>query len=169
VVRAGDERRFLLCRIGPVIGALALEHVRETLRPLPIAPLAGVPEFVLGCSILRGQAVPVVDACRLVGRAPSASPHRFISLKLGDRTAALAVDAVLDVRALPAEVLAQAPALLRGSDADVVSQIGTLDATLLLVLEAARLVPEDIFAAVEQRGASAWQSGALESQSGASA
>ncbi|HEX3847320.1 MAG TPA: chemotaxis protein CheW [Steroidobacteraceae bacterium] len=155
MVGSGDERRFLLCRIGSAIGALALEHVRETLRPLPVVPLAAVPDFVLGCTILRGRAVPVVDARRLAGQPASQPPTRFVSLKLDDRTAALAVDAVLDVRPLPTALLADVPALLRAADAELVSRIGTMDSALLLVLEAARLVPEDAFSAIERRGGAA--------------
>ena len=149
---SGEERNFLLCRMGSVIGALALEHVRETLRPLPIAPLAGVPAFVLGCSILRGDPVPVIDACRLLGQEPSSAPARFIALNLEQRTAALAVDAVLDVRPLPPEVLTQVPALLTSSDTELVRSVGAVDSSLLVVLESARLVPEAAFASIERHG-----------------
>jgi purine-binding chemotaxis protein CheW len=155
VIETGEERSFLLCRMGSVIGALALEHVRETLRPLPIAPLAGVPVFVLGCAILRGDPVPVIDACRLLGQEGSGAPARFVSLRLEGRAAVLAVDAVLDVRPLPREVLAQVPALLRGSDADLVRAIGAVDSSLLVMLESARLVPEEAFASIERERSAA--------------
>jgi purine-binding chemotaxis protein CheW len=152
---------FLLCRIGSRIGALALEDVRETMRPLPIEPMSGMPPFVLGLAIIRGFPTPVVDAGRLVGSAASPSsivspsPARFVSLKLGERTAALSVDAVLDVRSLPAETLSAIPPLLCGEDAELVSIIGALDAKLLLVLEAARLLPDSVWRAFDASGPSA--------------
>jgi purine-binding chemotaxis protein CheW len=68
---------------------------------------------------------------------------------VGVRTAALAVDAVLEIRALPAGMLANIPSLLQEAGASLVSLIGTLDAQLLLVLEAARLVPESAWNAIE--------------------
>jgi purine-binding chemotaxis protein CheW len=121
----------------------------------------GTPPFVLGLAIIRGFATPVVDAGRLIGPStlPSApiasrSPARFVSLKLSERTVALAVDAVLDVRSLPAEMLSSIPALLLGGDAELVSVIGALDAKLLLVLEAARLVPDSAWSAIRAAGVS---------------
>jgi purine-binding chemotaxis protein CheW len=156
-----ENNRFLLCRIGARIGALALEDVRETMRPLPIEPLMGTPPFVLGLAIIRGFPTPVVDAASLIGPSTSSSPilspspARFVSLKLGERTAALAVDAVLDVCSLPSETLSNIPPLLLGGDAQLVSVIGALDSKLLLVLEAARLVPDSVWTAIKAQGACA--------------
>ncbi len=156
-VRGNDL--FLLCRIGSRIGALAVKDVRETMRPLPIEPLTGTPPFVLGVAIVRGSAVPVIDAGRLLdpSSAPITSPSsaRFVSLELGDRTAVLAVDAVLDVRSLAPGILAQIPPLLRGAGKELVSMIGALDTQLLLVLEAARLVPDSVWSEIKGAGASA--------------
>jgi purine-binding chemotaxis protein CheW len=153
---------FLLCRIGLRIGALAVGDVRETMRPLPIEPLTGTPVFVLGVAIVRGSAAPVIDAGRLLD--PSALPFaaitspsaaRFVSLKLGDRTAVLAVDAVLEVRSLEAGILARIPPLLCKTGEEPVSSMGALDAQLLLVLEAARLVPDSVWSEIKAAGASA--------------
>ena len=170
MIGAGGNDLFLLCRIGSRIGALAVKDVRETMRPLPIEPLTGTPPFVLGVAIVRGSAVPVIDAGRLLDPSadPSADPAasssaaaispsaaRFVSLELGDRTAVLAVDAVLDVRSLAAGMPAQIPPLLRGAGKELVSTIGALDTQLLLVLEAARLVPDSVWSEIKGAGASA--------------
>jgi purine-binding chemotaxis protein CheW len=72
---------------------------------------------------------------------------------LGERTAALAVDAVLDVRSVSSQILASTPPLLREAGASVVSVIGALDTRLLIVLEAARLVPDSVWSAMEIPGA----------------
>jgi purine-binding chemotaxis protein CheW len=160
--RAEENDRFLLCRIGSRIGALAIKDVRETMRPLPIEPLTGTPPFVLGVTILRGFPTPVVDAGRLLCPSvlpstpiTSPTPARFVSLKLGERTAVLAVDAVLDVRFLPTGVLADIPPLLHEGGDELVSVIGALDTKLLIVLEAARLVPDSVWNAINATGASA--------------
>jgi len=162
MTRARQDDPFLLFRIGSRIGALAVGDVRETMRPLPIEPLTGTPAFVLGVAIVRGSAAPVIDAGRLLD--PSALPFaattspsaaRFVSLKLGDRTAVLAVDAVLEVRSLEAGILARIPPLLSKAEEEPVSSIGALDAQLLLVLEAARLVPDSVWSEIKAAGASA--------------
>ena len=143
----GDDR-FLLCRIGSCIGALAVKDVRETMRALPIEPLSGAPSFVLGLAIVRGSPTPVIDAGRLLGSS-SSSAARFISLKLEERAAVLAVDEVLDIRTLPKGILVDAPPLLRDADQPLVSVIGALDAKLLVVLEAARLVPDSVWSSIK--------------------
>jgi len=162
MILAKESDLFLLCRIGSAFGALAVKDVLETMRPLPIEPLAGTPPFVLGLAMIRGLPTPVIDAGRLLNPlalafSPTAPPppSRFVSLKLGDRTVSLAVDAVLDVRSLAAGILAEMPPLLREAGEELVSAVGALDGQLLLVLEAARLVPESVWTAIEASGASA--------------
>ena len=44
-----------------MLAALPLEHVVETMRPLPVEPLGDAPRFILGLSIVRGEPIPVVD------------------------------------------------------------------------------------------------------------
>jgi purine-binding chemotaxis protein CheW len=150
-----ENVRFLLCQIGSVIGALALDHVQEVMRPLPIGPLDATPTSVLGVAIIRGMPTPVIDAGRLLGVISLPTAPRFVLLKLGERRAALAVDAVLDVRSVPPGTLADVPPLLRDTKSEHVSAIGALDEELLVVLEAARLVPESVWHAMNVSGATA--------------
>jgi purine-binding chemotaxis protein CheW len=155
LIGSEENDRFLLCQVGSRIIALALISVGETMRPLPIEPLNGMPPFVLGLAVIRGIAIPVIDAGRLLSPSTSVcsgTAARFVTLRLGERTTALAVDAVLDVRSLTRAALTQVPPLLRDSQAEL-SSIGALDAELLLVLQAARLVPEMVFSAIGPSGA----------------
>ena len=138
----------LLCRVDTRLCALPLESVIETTRPLPIEPMAGTPDFVLGLSVLRGAPVLIVDAGRLL-RGKQSLPTRFVMLRVGKRRVGLAVDGVLGVRAVDSATLEELPPLIRSADADVVSTVGTLDAELLLILRAARIVPEGLFASIE--------------------
>ena len=162
MIRADEHDRFLLCCIGSRIGALALRDVKETMRPLPVEPLAGAPPFVRGLATIRGFPTPVVDVGRLLSPSESsitpklsASLARFVSLELGERKAALAVDAVLGVRSVPSGVLLNIPPLLQEACASMISVVGVLDARLLLVLETARLVPDSTWSAMEVPGAAA--------------
>jgi purine-binding chemotaxis protein CheW len=132
----------LICRVRKRLCALPLEHVIETLRPLPIEPVAGAPSIVLGLAVIRGIPLPVVDAGRLFGEEES-QPERFVTLVVGARRIALAVDSVLGVRAVMQDSLHALPPLLREADDGVVTAIGLLDAELLLVLRTARLLPEE--------------------------
>jgi purine-binding chemotaxis protein CheW len=157
MVQAGPGASLvLLCRVGARLCGVPLEHVAETMRPLPADPVAGMPGFVLGLSVIRGAPVPVVDAfALLVGDAAGSvhpQPGRFVTLNVGTRTAALAVDEVLGVRGLPSEALADLPPLLSLAGRDVVDAVGMLDAELLLILSGARLVPAAVWQALDAGG-----------------
>jgi purine-binding chemotaxis protein CheW len=144
------ENGLLLCRVLTRMCALPLDHVQETMRPLPVAPMSGVPSFVRGVAVIRGLATPVVDGgSLLVGRACDAT--RFVTLKTGRRTVALAVDDVIGVRDLPPTTVEDLPPLLHEAGSGLISAIGTLDRDLLLVLRTARLVPESVWDALDAR------------------
>jgi purine-binding chemotaxis protein CheW len=126
--------------------ALPVADVIETMRPLPTNPLAGVPAFVLGVSVVRGHAVPVVDLGVLSGAGESGTARRFVFMRSGRHGVVTTVEAVLGVRQLDAGDLQAPPPLLRDASTDVVESIGVLDDRLLLVLRASHLVPEELWA-----------------------
>jgi purine-binding chemotaxis protein CheW len=145
-----QERRelALICRVRGLLCALPLEHVEETMRPLTVEPIAGVPSFLQGLAVVRGSVVPVVDAASLFSGEAS-RPTRFVTVKAGHRRVALAVDAVLGIRTIPSGSLDALPRLFQDAALDAASAVGTLDSELMLVLRGARLVPEHIWATVE--------------------
>lgn len=144
-----ERREFsLLCRVGDLLCALPLEHVEETMRPLPVEAIAGAPSFVRGLAVVRGAPIPVVDAASLISGVAS-HPTRFVTVKTGSRRIALAVDAVVGVVEIPPSSLDAFPLLFQDASLDVISAIGTLDAELLVVLRSTCLIPEELWAVLE--------------------
>lgn len=140
----------LLVRAGGRVCALPLPQVIETLRPLPAAPLAGLPDFVRGAAVVRGAAIPVVDLAAFLGLEAPAAPSRFVLVRCGPRAAALAVDAVWGVASLEGVERAATP-LLGAADGGAVEALGALDGELLVQLQAARIVPDDAWRAISGR------------------
>ena len=137
---------LLICRVGTRLCGIPLEHVVETMRPLPLEPLSHLPAFVAGISLIRGLPTPVLDAQRLLGGDAELAAHqRYVAIRLGARRAALAVDAVVGVRHVAESQLAELPALLREPRNELVLALGTLDRELLVVLERSRLLPESVW------------------------
>jgi purine-binding chemotaxis protein CheW len=145
-----QERRglSLLCRVGELLCALPLERVEEAMRPLPVEAIAGVPAYVRGLAVIRGTPIPVVDAASLL-TGDASHPTRFVTVKTGSRRIALAVDAVVGVVEIPRGSLEPLPLLFQSASLDAISAIGTLDGDLLLVLQSARLIPEELWAVLE--------------------
>ena len=140
----GQSGFDVLCRVGSCICAIPVEHVAETMRPLPIERLAGMPSFILGVAVVRGAPLPVVDAAGILDVGPT-QLGRFVSLRVGTRGVILAVDAVLGVRALPSAAFDELPPLLSQAGVDVVERIGMLDSRLLLLLNSGRVVPPSVW------------------------
>ncbi len=115
------------------------------MRPLPVEAVTGVPSFVLGLSVIRGIAVPVVDLEAVLGTGHAHSFARFVSLKLGERRVAVAVGAVIGMRELEGERVDAWPPLLQDAGGDVADAVGVKDAELFLVLRASRLLPDEIW------------------------
>jgi len=135
-------RASLVCRQATLRLALPLAHILETLRPLPVETLPGMPLFVRGVSVVRGAPVPVVEAAALLGVVDGPPATRWVMLRAGDHRMALAVGAVVGVLDLAPHRSAPLPPLLRPGSVDVVAEIGVLDADLLVVLRSAGLLSD---------------------------
>lgn len=145
-----DDEAFqsvVVCRARSLLVALPASAVIETMRPLPVAPLAGAPAGVLGVAVIRGEATPVIDVGGLLGLAGEPRPARFVTVRAGTRSVALAVEEVDSIRSLPRSAAVRLPPLYAGEGSGPLSALGALDAELLAVLDAAHVLPEELSAA----------------------
>jgi purine-binding chemotaxis protein CheW len=141
------SQSVLIAKVGPLTTAVPIEHVVETMRPLPAIPLGHAPAFVRGLAIIRGVPVVVIDTAALLGVSRERDARaRYVIVRADARRVALEVDAVLDVRQLSHAELAALPGLVH---ADAVATIGADDVGLIVVLEAARAVPPEVWAQLE--------------------
>ena len=147
--RASEINQVLVVMVGARACAFPLQHVAETMRPLPIEPIAGTPGFVRGVSVIRGTPTPVVDLKALLENSDNSPSYgRFVTLKYDTRRVVIGVDSVVGLRNLDSAQLAELPPLLRDVTADLIESFGTLDAQLLLVLHAARIVPDEVWSSL---------------------
>jgi len=164
---AADGVQVLVVRAGGRTCAIPLASVVETMRSLPARPIAGVPPYVLGVALVRGEPLPVVDVERLLGgeaapRLVPAAPGlargeragRLVTVRAGGaRRVALALDEVAGVRTVDRLACAALAPLLGGAAAGAVAGLGALDRELLAVLDASRLLEDAGFAAVDAAAA----------------
>jgi purine-binding chemotaxis protein CheW len=147
-----EDRTALIVRVGTRVCAIPVPHVGETMRPLPIETVAGMPSFLSGVAVIRGEPVPVIDLQALLeGATNRTPPRRFVTLKLGDRRAALAVHEVLGLGHLDSAEFGDLPMILRDVAPTFVEAIGTRDAQLLIVLQASRILPEEVWTCLAAR------------------
>ncbi len=141
---AVDTPLNLVCRVGSQRYALPIAHVVETMRPLPVTGVAGVPPTVLGLAVIRGAPTPVVDLAGLVGVTDAEPAGRFVLLNTGSRRVALAVTEVLGVHPIERAAFEALPPLL--GDARALRSVAILDGELLAVIDRARLVSPSAWA-----------------------
>ena len=141
----------LVFRAGPLLCALGLDEVIETMRPLEVRPLAGTPPFVRGISVLRGVPTPVIDVARLLGNE-RIEPDRFVAVRTERGAVALAIGPVLGIRDVDASPTGGHPALLGGRSSRLVAGVGTIGDEPLLLLQSMRAVPDDVWEAAAAAG-----------------
>lgn len=140
------QHSYLLVRCRAWLCALPLAEVVETLRTLPLQPVAGAPPFVRGLSLLRGELVPVVDLALLLGGEPGAAAGRLVLVRAGERRLALAVDEVLRVAPLPKS--AKVAPLISQALPEQVAALAVLDGAALAVLQSTRLISQEEWASL---------------------
>lgn len=144
------EHEALFIRASGRAFAIPLSFVRETMRPLPVERLPELPAFVRGLARVRGRLVPVVVLSRLVGdEVERGGARRFVSLEVNGGAFVLEVDEVRGLGELDQDQLEGLPPLARGLDGSVVAAVRVRDAELLFVLEATRLLPEELASSLD--------------------
>jgi Chemotaxis signal transduction protein len=91
--------RWLRLRCGGQRYGLELLKVQEVVLPVPLLPLRGTAQAMLGVMNLRGQVVPVLDLGMHLGQAtqPDDASTRFVVLEEKGEILGLRVSAVEDV------------------------------------------------------------------------
>ena len=133
----------VLVRAGGLLCALPLGSVVETLRSPPVMPVAGTPAWVKGVAVIRGAMVAVVDLGIMLGSGFGGSMQaRLVTLRVGSRVVALAVDSVVGVREFERSVLSEVPPMLSQAHPEVLTAVGMLDRELLMELDGSRIISE---------------------------
>jgi purine-binding chemotaxis protein CheW len=145
-----ERHLALLVDVPGGVCAFPLDELVETMRPLPIEPLPDVPGFIRGLAIVRGTPVPVVELAALLGEGQGTPSRRWVTVRSGARTIALAVPRVIGMAEISKEQLAGMPPLLRSGRAELIEAVGTLDQQLMMTLCTARLVPDEVWRMIER-------------------
>ncbi len=93
---------YLLLKIGAERFALESSFTRGVARPRAATPLPGAPAHLLGVFELHGQIAVLIDPAPLLGIVDAAPRSMLVLVMHEDAYAALLVNAVEEVRELPA-------------------------------------------------------------------
>jgi len=129
--------RTLLFRVGPLVYGCHLTAVREIVPYRPATRMPGAPGYVQGLINMRGILSTVLDlGAWLEPGRDAVREGSIILVDHGTRQVGLAVDEVLDVRAIAPEPLDD----VTGARGGVVRGVGRLDETVVILLDVDTLV-----------------------------
>lgn len=123
---------YLLVDVGEERYALPVEDVLEVAYAPDPSPLPGAPAAVLGLQNVRGGVMPLLDLGLLLGGAASQPRAAMVIVEHEGRSAALSVDAFVDVASLEEQLDRPEPAPLRWSALLEGSLVGVCDTGALL-------------------------------------
>ena len=139
----GNLAYFIGFRLDWHLYALPLDHVERALRMVAVTPVPEAPPWVAGVINLHGRVIQVVDLRQRFGQ-PTREPHpddRLLVVQGLERTMALIVDEVTEMLEVPAHQV-ELPTGPLSRSRPLVGMIRG-DEGLILVLDAARLVPSE--------------------------
>ncbi len=129
-----SSRDIVTFRIGEITGALAIDEVREIIRPRAITRVHGATPEVLGVMNLRGQIVTLIDLTLRMTHTKMQSPElgRVILVRHREELTGLMVDDVDDSVTIQAHDILPPPGHLNGLYGDIVSNVCRLEHQLVL-------------------------------------
>jgi purine-binding chemotaxis protein CheW len=153
VESATDELiSVLLVRTQSWYCALPVAEVTETCRPLQTQSVDGVPPYVRGVAVIRGESTPVLHLGALLAGGNGEPGRRYVTVKLRGRPVALEVDEVIGVRHLSRAQIASAKPLVSGVLTERIGELGVLDGQLLAWLDTGRLLGSDLLDLILSEG-----------------
>ena len=120
--------------------------VREIKGWSEITHLPKQPDYVRGVLNLRGVMVPIIDLrCRFGQGLTDATPvHVVIVVNVDGKTIGLLADRVLDIVSVEGTQVQPVPQVSRGSQANFLSGLVTIDTTMIALINLKNLLSERI-------------------------
>lgn len=148
------ETQFLTFLLDDEVFALDISNVREIIQVVPMTPVPLMPDFVRGVINLRGAVVPVIDLHARFAR-PAATIGKKTCIVIYDCATrhermdlGLLVDAVSEVREIPASQIEPPPNFGTAVKRDFILGMGKLGERFAVILDPGRAFDVEDLAAL---------------------
>lgn len=133
--------------------AIDVLQVQEVLKLTEIAPVPGVPNYILGIINLRGDVVTVIDARRrmlLPDREPD-DASRIVIIDVDNQNVGILVDSVAEVVRIPPDAVDPAPAVGNDQTSRFILGVSSTEDGLTILIDLNKLLSDDEWAAIRER------------------
>lgn len=130
--------------------AIDVLQVQEVLKMTDIAPVPGVPDYILGIINLRGDVVTVIDARRRMSlpfREPD-DASRIVIIDVGHQNVGILVDAVAEVVQISPSSVDPAPAVGNDQTSRFILGVSSTEDGLTILIDLNKLLSEEEWAAI---------------------
>ena len=132
--------------------AIDVLQVQEVLKMTEIAPVPGVPDYILGIINLRGDVVTVIDARRRMSlpyRTPD-DASRIVIIDVGHQNVGILVDAVAEVVQISPSAVDPAPAVGNDQTSRFILGVTSTEEGLTILIDLNKLLSDEDWAAIRE-------------------
>ena len=137
------DEHVVILRLADEFYAIDTQHIQEIVRMQRITSIPGTAGDVAGLTTFRGSTIPVIDLRQRCGVATSdyTSDTRIVVVSAGDGIVGLTVDAVAEVRRIPAEQIKASSSMFKEGESVSIRGTAKLEDRLIALIELAGLLP----------------------------
>ncbi|OOC11366.1 chemotaxis protein CheW [Thioalkalivibrio halophilus] len=132
--------------------AIDVLQVQEVLKVSDIAPVPGVPDYILGIINLRGNVVTVIDARRRMGledREPD-DASRIVIIDVDDQNVGILVDSVSEVVRISPDSVEAAPEVGNDESSRFIQGVTSTEAGLTILVDLNKLLSDEEWAQLRE-------------------
>lgn len=129
-----NELEIVIFQSGPFIFGINVMKVREIITILPLTPLPGTPEAIMGLIELRGEVMTVIDLPMVIGHPREVGDgDRLIVCEFNGEKSVLRVDQVTEIKRISWEQIDTPSDLARGVQGITNGVVKTGDQMIILL------------------------------------
>lgn len=130
--------------------AIDVLQVQEVLKLTEIAPVPGVPDYILGIINLRGSVVTVIDARRRMSlpERPLDDASRIVIIDVDNQNVGILVDSVAEVVQIPPQAVDPAPAVGNDQTSRFILGVSSTEDGLTILIDLNKLLSDEDWAAI---------------------
>ncbi|MBQ6459364.1 MAG: purine-binding chemotaxis protein CheW, partial [Exiguobacterium sp.] len=129
-----NELEIVIFQAGPFLFGINVMKVREIITMLPLTPLPGTPEAIMGLIELRGEVMTVIDLPMVISHPREVgSDDRLIVCEFNGEKSVLRVDQVTEIKRISWEQIDTPSDLARGVQGITNGVVKTGDQMIILL------------------------------------
>jgi purine-binding chemotaxis protein CheW len=140
-----DSSAFVTFSLADETYAIDVLQVQEVLKLTEIAPVPGVPDYILGIINLRGDVVTVIDARRRMG-LPDRQPDdaaRIVIIDIENQNVGILVDSVAEVVQIAPDEVDPAPSVGNDQSSRFILGVTSNDDGLTILISLEKLLTDE--------------------------